>query len=351
MNASHTRTACPNPDSGSSDQIALAHGEGGRLTRQLIQERILPVVGNDVLATLGDASVLPQVDGPLAFTTDSYVVSPLVFPGGDIGSLAVYGTVNDLAVAGARPLWISLALIIEEGFSSRLLEQILESVAAAVARVGVKVATGDTKVVPRGAVDGLFVNTTGIGELLSPAPPGPSAIETGDVLLVSGPIGRHGMAIMASREGLEFDDPPVSDSAPLVDAVEALRGAGIPVRALRDATRGGVAAVLHEWASACGLTLALDEQSLPVTPDVRGACELLGLEAVHVACEGTMVVTVPADSAASALDALRAVPETRNAEQIGEVQPRSLAPVVIRRALQKILPLDEPLGAPLPRIC
>ena len=284
-------------------------------------------------------------------TTDSFVVSPLFFPGGDIGSLAVYGTVNDLAVAGAIPRWISLALIIEEGLPIELLQRVMDSVAAAARRAAVQVVTGDTKVVPRGAADQLFVNTAGVGQLVSPFPPGPAALQEGDQILVSGPIGRHGMAVMACREGLAFDPPPASDSAPLVDVVAALRNAQVPVRAMRDATRGGLGAVLHEWAEASRKTLALEEAQIPLTAEVQGACELLGLDPVHVACEGTMVLAVPSASVQQALDAMREVPESAAARRVGEVRSQRLAPVVVRRALGQELALDEPVGAPLPRIC
>ena len=348
---SSTSVTCPVSDAGDTDRITLAHGEGGRLMRRLLHEHVLPAVGNDYLAVLNDAAVLPPCQGPLAMTTDSFVVSPLFFPGGDIGSLAVYGTVNDLAVSGARPLWISLALIVEEGLRLDVLQNVLSSVARAAGDVDVQVVTGDTKVVPRGAADGLFLNTTGIGELLSPAPAGPAALEVGDQILVSGPIGRHGMAVIAVREGLQFDPAPTSDSAPLVDAVSALRNANIPVRALRDATRGGLGAVLHEWADAARRTLAIVEEAIPLTPEVRGACEILGLDPVHVACEGTIVIAVSSGTADAALEVLRTVPTTRHARRIGEVRGHGLAPVVIRRTLGQELPLDEPLGAPLPRIC
>lgn len=343
--------SCPVPDAGPADRITLAHGEGGRLMRRLIRERILPVVGSRELAQLGDAAQLPAVGGPLALTTDSFVVTPLFFAGGDIGSLAVYGTVNDLAVSGARPLWISLAAIVEEGFDQATFDRVLASVAAAAQRARVQVVTGDTKVVPRGAADGLFLNTAGIGEILPPPIAGPTGLQPGDALIVSGPIGCHGMAVMAGREGLEFDPPPTSDSAPLIDAVDALRDAAIPLRASRDATRGGLGAVLHEWAEASGLTLAVDESRVPVTPAVRGVCEVLGLDPIHVANEGTMVVAVPAGAADATIDALRAVPETAQAVRIGVVEARGPAPVVVRRSLGQAVPLDEPLGSPLPRIC
>jgi hydrogenase expression/formation protein HypE len=351
MNEGSPTPTCPLPDVGAADRIVLAHGEGGRLMRRLIRERILTAFDNQHLRSLGDAAILPACRGQLAMTTDSFVVSPLFFPEGDIGSLAIFGTVNDLAMAGARPLWVSVALIIEEGLPVATLDQVLSSMAAASCRAGVEVVTGDTKVVPRGAADGLFVNTTGVGEILSPAPAGPASLAVGDQLLVSGPLGRHGMAVMCSREGLLFDPPPTSDSAPLAGAVAALHAAQLPVKSLRDATRGGLAAVLHEWAEASDLTLAIDEQQVPVDPEVRGACEVLGLDPVHVANEGTMVVAVPEAGVDAALAVLRQVPETRQAVRIGEVRSRSLAPVIVRRALGQDQPLDEPLGAPLPRIC
>lgn len=333
------------------DRVLLAHGEGGRLMRQLIQRRIVPAVENEFLKLAGDAAVLPAVSGQLAMTTDSFVVSPLFFPGGDIGSLAVYGTVNDLAMAGARPRWISLAFIIEEGLEIDVLGRVLASIAAAAKRVGVLVVTGDTKVVPRGAADKLFVNTTGVGEFEAAAPPGPRAIQVGDKLIVSGPVGRHGMAVMAAREGIELDPPPQSDSAPLTDAVKALQLAGIQVRTMRDATRGGLGAVLHEWAEASGKTLAIDEHLVPVTPEVRGACELLGLDPMHVANEGTMVLAVAGDDVQRTLDVLSRVPETARAAYIGKVTAWGLVPVVVTRGWGQQIPLDEPAGAPLPRIC
>jgi hydrogenase expression/formation protein HypE len=334
-----------------TDRVMLAHGEGGRLMRQLIQRRIIPVVDSEFLRIAGDAAVLPQLRGPIAMTTDSFVVSPLFFPGGDIGSLAVYGTVNDLAVAGARPRWISLALILEEGLEMSALERVLASVAAAGKRAGVLVVAGDTKVVPRGAADQLFINTTGIGEVVGSPPTGPNTLEVGDELLVSGPIARHGIAVMAAREGLAFDPPPQSDSAPLVDAVAALQQSGVPIRALRDATRGGVGAVLHEWADASGQTLVIEEMLLPLEPEIRGACELLGLDPIHVANEGTMVIAVPQGNATLAIDVLGKVAESACAKMIGRVEPRGLIPVLVERGAGQKIPLDEPFGAPLPRIC
>lgn len=351
MSAAPREWSCPTSIEGDGERITLAHGEGGRLTRKLIHEQILPVLGNELLLPLGDAAHLPVVSGPTAFTVDSFVVSPLFFPGGDIGTLAVFGSVNDLAVAGARPLWLSVSLIIEEGLPLAVLQRVLQSIGSAARRVGVQIVAGDTKVVPRGAADGLFVTMAGIGEIVPPVAPGPASLQPGDELIVSGPIGRHGVAILAARENLGFNPSPVSDCAPLFDAVEALRRAAVPVRCLRDATRGGVTAVLHEWAHASAKTLAVSEACLPVSAEVRGVCELLGLDPLHLANEGTMLVATPAEVAETAVAVLRASPGTKQATRIGAVRPRGFAPVTITRPLGAEQPLDEPLGAPLPRIC
>jgi hydrogenase expression/formation protein HypE len=311
----------------------------------------VPRLLNPILACLGDAAVLPRREHALAFTADSFVVSPLFFPGGDIGSLAVFGTANDLSVAGAQPRWMSLSFILEEGLSLRLFDQVLMSIAEAAKRIGVSIVTGDTKVVPRKAADQLFIQTAGIGEFVLPPPDGPSSLRPGNELIVSGPIGRHGIAVLAAREGLAIEPPPVSDCGPLLAAVDALRASSVKVRAMRDATRGGVAAVLHEWAAACGATMSIDERRLPVTPDVRGVCELLGLDPLHVANEGTMVVAVDAGDSDLALTALHHDTEFTGAARIGAVEPPGIAPVVIRRTLGRAQPLDDPIGAPLPRIC
>ncbi len=342
---------CPVPTAVGDPCITLAHGEGGRLMRQLLREHVMPVLGNEYLLALEDAALLPPCDGPLAMTTDSFVVSPLFFPGGDIGSLAVFGTVNDLAVSGADPRWLSLGLIIEEGLPIATLQKILQSLAEAARRCDVQVVTGDTKVVPRGAADGLFINTAGVGVQVGPAAPGPAALKPGDQLLVTGPIGCHGMAVMVRREALQFETAPTSDSAPLRNAIGALRQAEIPYRAMRDATRGGVAAVLQEWAEASQTTLMVSEAKVPVTPEVRGACELLGIDPLHVANEGTMVLAVPPEFTEPALRVLHGVGETSRAVRIGEVTAGTLAGIVVRRATGQEVPLDEPLGAPLPRIC
>lgn len=343
--------ACPLPIGGKTECITLAHGEGARLSRELLQHRILPRLGADAAAALDDAAVLPAMSGRLAFSTDSYVVSPLFFPGGDIGKLAVMGTANDLAVAGARPLWLSLALIIEEGFAYADLDRILSSIAEAAAQAHMRIATGDTKVVPRGAADGLFINTSGIGQIEGNPPPGPSSLQPGDQLVVSGPIGQHGMAVLTARESLDACGSVVSDCALLLPATAALHGASVRVSAMRDATRGGLAAVLHEWAIACGHTLAIDESRIPVSQAVRGYCELLGLDPIFVANEGTMLIALPPGEVDRALNVLRHVGVAAHAQPIGSVTERGAAPVTVRRALGRAVPLDEPAGAFLPRIC
>lgn len=340
--------ACPVPDVGPRDCVLLAHGDGGRLMRRLLDEVVFPALPH--VARLCDAAVLPTLSGAPVFTTDSYVVSPLFFPGGDIGSLAVTGTANDLAVSGARPRWLSLSLILEEGLPLDELRHVLASVARATTEQHVTIVTGDTKVVPRGAADKLFINTAGLGEAFYSLP-GPAQLAPGDELLVSGPIGGHGTAVLAARERLPFDPLPATDCAPLYPAVAALQAAGIAARAVRDATRGGVAAVLHEWAAACRRTLVIESALVPVTDSVRGVCELLGLDPLHLACEGVMVAAVPATDTPAALAALHGVPVSERAQSLGRVADWLGAPVVVRRPLGQLVPLDEPLGAPLPRIC
>lgn len=343
---------CPVALEANSERVTLAHGEGAGASRQLLATHILPRLGGGQPADWRDAATVTARQQRLAVTTDSFVVSPLFFPGGDIGSLAVHGTVNDLAVAGARPQWMTLSLILEEGLPLAVLDAVLVSLAQAARDCGVSVIAGDTKVVPSGAADGLFLTTTGIGELIDPVPAGPAAIQPGDVLLVSGPIGRHGIAILCARQELGFDPPPQTDSAAVFPAVELLRqSAGAQVRAIRDATRGGVSAVLHEWGAASHVSFELDESQIPVTEDVRGACEVLGLDPLHIACEGTLVAAVSSAAAAGAIAALRAAGRYRWASVIGRAIDRQLTPVAVRRAFGMVQPVDEPTGALLPRIC
>lgn len=341
---------CPIPRS-TDDAVTLAHGEGGRMMRRLIRERIVSRLGNTPLENLSDAAVLPTMGGSPVMTTDSFVVSPLFFPGGDIGTLAVFGTVNDLVVSGASPRWIALSMIIEEGFPLALLDRVLDSIVASARIAEVQIVTGDTKVVPRGAADGLFLTTTGLGELLEPIPTGPETLKEGDVILVTGPIGQHGISILAAREKLGFDPMPTSDCGSLWNAAQSLRSAGCPVRAMRDATRGGVSAVLHEWTETSDSTIMINEEAVPVGNEVRGACELLGLDPLHLANEGTMLVAVPKEMNQRALQALLKVGNCPSAAIIGEVTTRRLAPVVVRRGRSAEIPLEEPQGAPFPRIC
>jgi hydrogenase expression/formation protein HypE len=342
--------ACPLPATGGEEQILLGHGEGGKLMRRLIEEQLLAPLANPVLNTLGDSARLPAIPGELAMTTDSFVVSPLFFPGGDIGSLAVFGTVNDLAVAGAKPVCLSLSLILEEGLPMETLDRVVKSIRAACERAGVFIATGDTKVVPHNAADKLFINTTGLGSFQHAPPPGPRSLQNGDEILVTGPVGQHGIAVLAAREDLGFDPPPQSDAAPLYDAVAALRRAAVPLRTMRDATRGGVTAVLHEWARASRVTIVVDEERVPVSASVRAICELLGLDPMHVANEGTMVVAIAQGAADRAVGALCAAGYSQ-AAVIGSIGPERIVPVLIRGMLGRDRALDEPLGAPLPRIC
>lgn len=341
---------CPMPQSADAECITLAYGEGGRLSRRLIQERLLPRFGNPALAALGDSAAL-TTKGRIAFTTDSYTVTPLFFPGGDIGCLAVYGTVNDLAVSGATPRWMSLSLMIEEGLPWETLDRVLDSIQSAANETGVTIVTGDTKVVPRGAVDRLFITTSGIGEFRDAVPAGPSTLLPGDVLIVSGPIGQHGAAILCAREDLGFDPPPSSDCANLGPPLLALQAHGVPPRAARDATRGGVAAVLHEWTAACGMGIDIDERQFPVGREVRAVCELLGLDPLFLACEGTFVGAWPEHQADEVLTQLRQHTITKNACIIGHVVPARAVPVCVLRAAGRLMPLDEPAGSPLPRIC
>lgn len=341
---------CPIP-SNIDEVVTLAHGEGGRLTRRLIREHIISYLGNPQLELMGDAASLPPMTGRPVMTTDSYVVSPLFFPGGDIGKLAVFGTVNDLVVSGAVPRWIALSLIIEEGFPLALLDRVLQSIASSAGMAKVQIVTGDTKVVPHGAVDGIYITTTGLGELVEPFPSGPLTIQAGDAILTTGPIGQHGVAILSARENLGFDPMPVSDCGSLWTAADSLRHAGCPIRAMRDATRGGVAAVLHEWADSCQSTMIVDENEVPISSEVRGACELLGLDPLHLANEGTMLVVVPQQNADQAVEVLKNQGKCVQAAMIGEVTALRSTPVIVRRGRFAEIPLEEPQGAPFPRIC
>jgi hydrogenase expression/formation protein HypE len=342
--------ACPVPHP-PGDRVLLAHGEGARLTRRLIREIVLAPLDNEFLRPLSDGAVLPPVDGRIVMTTDGYVVSPLFFPGGDIGKLAVHGTVNDLAVCGAEPLYLSLGLIVEEGLPLDVLRQVVFSIRDAAKHCAVPVVTGDTKVVPRGAADGLFVNTTGIGRMRPGIELGPHRVQPGDRVLVSGTIGDHGIAILSAREGLDLGPTLRSDTAPLHELVQSLFESLIDVHFLRDPTRGGVSAVLHEVGDATGLSVVLDEPSLPLSEPVRGACELLGLDPLHVANEGKLLLIAGRQDAERVLACLRRYALGANAAIIGEVSSMAPSQVLVRGPLGSLRILDEPTGAPMPRIC
>jgi hydrogenase expression/formation protein HypE len=322
------------------ERITMAHGAGGKATQTLIEGLLAPAFG---IEELGDAALLDEV----ALTTDSFVVKPLRFPGGSIGELAVNGTVNDLAMAGARPLALSLALILEEGLEAEILRGEVEAIAAAAEAAGVQVTTGDTKVVERGHADGIYVCTTGVGARDPRAELSPSAVRPGDRILVSGPIGAHGTAIMLARGELGLDADIESDTRPLWPAVDAILGPD--VHCLRDATRGGVASVLNEIARASGVAMAIDEASVPVDPAVAGAAELLGIDPMYVANEGVFVAFVAPESAA--LAALREVDGCERAAEIGEVKTEPPGMVLVNTAFGGRRVMDQLVGDPLPRIC
>lgn len=339
-----------------SERISLGHGGGGTLTQRLIDAELRPLLP-DPQAPLHDAARLLLPHGRLAFSTDGYVVRPLEFPGGDIGRLAVVGTANDLAMAGARPLRLSLSLILEEGLELTLLRRLLASVAAAAAECGVQVVCGDTKVVERGKGDGAFFTTSGIGLLEVEEAIDPSAIRAGDQLLISGDPGRHGIAILAARHRLELDPPVASDCGPLWPAVRRLLERGVRPHCLRDLTRGGLAAALHELALASGLSLRIEEERIPLLPAVARGAELLGLDPLQLACEGRFLAVVAPDDLAEALALL----ESGGGGWIGTVQAEASSPaaapaaadpcVVLRTAYGSERLLLPPSGELLPRIC
>ncbi len=331
--------------------VLLAHGGGGKLMHQLISRMFLAAFRNPLLETQHDSAVVEWTGKKLAFTTDSYVVRPIFFPGGDIGSLAIHGTVNDLAMSGARPLYLSSAFILEEGLPMDTLWRVVCSMRDAAQRCGVQIITGDTKVVDKGKGDGLYINTAGIGVIEHDRTIAPPGVRPGDVLLVNGDLGRHGMAIMAVREGLEFESRIESDSAPVHEAVLALVRAGVEIHCLRDLTRGGLASALNEIAEAAGVKIAVDEKSVPVREDVHAACEMLGLDPLHVACEGRFAAFLAASDAERALAILRGHAVGTGAAIIGRVAESSAPLVALKSAIGASRILDMPSGEQLPRIC
>jgi hydrogenase expression/formation protein HypE len=332
-------------------EIVLGHGGGGQLSAELVEHLFVPAFGNAPLAELGDAAVVDLPDGRLALTTDSFVVRPLFFPGGDIGSLAVHGTVNDLAMRGARPIYLTVGFILEEGLPLETLGRIVGSMASAAERASVQIVAGDTKVVERGHGDGMYVNTTGVGVVPPTRVFGPSRVLPGDVVLVSGTLGDHGMAIMSVRDGLAFETPIVSDSAALHGLVAAMVAADADLHVLRDPTRGGLAAALNELARSARVSFELDEAAIPVRPEVRAACEILGLDPLLVANEGKLVACVAAGDAERLLATMRRHPLGADAARIGEVVAGPPGRVVVRTAFgtRRVVPM--PVGEQLPRIC
>ena len=340
--------ACPLPVE--DDRIGLPHGAGTGATADLFERILAPAFDNPTLAARHDGAVLSFPGGRLAFTTDSFVVDPLFFPGGDIGSLAVYGTVNDLAVCGARPAALSCALILEEGLPVATLRRVVDSMASAARACGVSIVTGDTKVVERGRGHGLYVNTAGIGWIRSGVELGPARVSPGDAVLVSGDPGRHAVAVLSRREGLGFECELESDAAPVHELAEGLLAAVPATRCLRDPTRGGLGAVLLEVAAAAQVSIRLEEPRIPIHPTVGAACDLLGLDPLFLASEGRLVAFVPAESVDRALEALARHPAGHGAACIGQVEPGP-PKVSLRGALGGERLLVRPVADPLPRIC
>jgi hydrogenase expression/formation protein HypE len=346
--------------------VLMAHGGGGKLMHQLLEDVFGKAFSNPILDTRHDSAqfaipvartISSEHTGgtpmplKLAMTTDSYVVHPLFFPGGDIGSMAVHGTVNDLAMSGARPLYLSCGFIIEEGLPMETLWRVVCSMRDAAKKCGVQIITGDTKVVDKGKGDGLFINTTGIGVIEHSLAIAPQNVQPGDVVIVSGDLGRHGMAIMAVREGLEFESMIESDSAPVAGPVLQLLTAGIEIHCLRDLTRGGLASALNEIAEAAGVKIAVEQKTIPVREDVHAACEMLGLDPLHVANEGRFIAFVTAKDADRTLQILREAEVSSNAALIGQVVEKSAPLVTLKSALGVSRILDMPSGEQLPRIC
>ncbi|KAA5543709.1 hydrogenase expression/formation protein HypE [Roseiconus nitratireducens] len=357
--ADFDRSVCPTPRQ-DHERVLLGHGSGGRLSADLVGRVFLPEFGNEVLSALEDAATLtidPRGEATrdqanrIAFTTDSFVVKPLFFPGGDIGKLAVHGTVNDLAVSGAQPLYLSAAFILEEGFQIDPLRRIVRSMRQACAAAGVALVTGDTKVVDRGKGDQIFITTTGIGVHRVDRDLSIHNARPGDAVIVSGTIGDHGITIMSTREGIEFETALESDTAPLNGLVEAMLEACPTIRAMRDPTRGGVSSTLNELAVASHVGIVLDEASLPVKPAVHSACEMLGLDPLYVANEGKLIAVVPGDRAEPLVEVMRRHPLGRDAAVIGRVVSEHPAMVVLRNAIggQRVVSLLA--GEQLPRIC
>ena len=333
-------------------QINMSHGAGGKATQSLIEGMLVPALGGQALAQMADAGTFELEGLELALTTDSYVVKPLCFPGGSIGELAVNGTANDLAVAGAKPVALSLSLILEEGLQADVLEREVQAVAQAVRAAGVEIVTGDTKVVERGHADGMYICTAGVGTRDPRARLSPTALEPGDRILLSGSVGEHGTAIMLARGQFDLDAEIESDTRPLWSAVDALlEAAGPRLRCVRDATRGGVASVLNELARASAVAMVVHEATVPIKPAVAGAAELLGIDPMYIANEGKLVAFVAPEAADTALQALASVPGCEDAAEIGEVRTEPPGIVLVNTSFGGRRVMDQLVGDPLPRIC
>jgi len=350
MNPPEFNAACPLPIS-QYPHVLMAHGGGGKLMHQLLADVFGKAFSNPILDTRHDSAQFAVPSGKLAMTTDSYVVRPIFFPGGDIGSMAVHGTVNDLAMSGARPLYLSSSFIIEEGLPMETLWRVVCSMRDAAKHCGVQIITGDTKVVDKGKDDGVYINTAGIGVIETPLTITPKSVQPGDAVLVSGDLGRHGMAIMAVREGLQFESLIESDSAPVHEIVLDLLKAGIEIHCLRDLTRGGLASALNEIAEAAGVRIQIEESAVPIREDVHAACEMLGLDPLHVANEGRFAAFVAEQDAKRALEIMRAHEGGTGSTLIGKVTARSEPLVVLRSRIGANRILDMPSGEQLPRIC
>jgi hydrogenase expression/formation protein HypE len=333
------------------ERITLAHGAGGKATRDLVAALFVEELGNEVLGALGDSAVLPPPAGRLAMTTDAYVVRPLVFRGGDIGELAVNGTVNDLAVAGARPLWLAAGFVIEEGLPLVDLRRVVASMAAAARHAGVAVVAGDTKVVERGKADGLYVTTSGVGVLEHDLALEPSRVRPGDRVLLSGTLADHGMAVLIARGDLQLEGDVESDTAPVHELAAALLTLGPDLRWMRDPTRGGLATALNELASQAALAVRMQEDAVPVRPPVAAACEILGIDPLYVANEGKLVAVVSEEAAGAALSLLRALDLGADAVEIGVVEGEPEGMVLLDTSLGGSRIVDVLVGDPLPRIC
>jgi hydrogenase expression/formation protein HypE len=350
MDDSLLTTSCPLPIT-NYKQIVLAHGSGGKLSHQLIEKMVLPQFQNELLQPLHDGAVFSLNGERVAFSTDSFVVSPIFFPGGDIGKLAVHGTVNDLAMCGARPLYLSASFILEEGMPMEDFWRVIQSMHSAAENAGVKLVTGDTKVVDRGKADKIFINTSGIGIVPDGVNIHPARATAGDKIIISGPIAVHGIAIMSVREGLEFETEIASDTAPLHELVAAMVAAKIDVHVLRDPTRGGVTSALTEIAQTAGVGMLLNESLIPIDEEVKGACEILGLDPLYVANEGKLLALIAPEDADRALQVLRIHSLGKGAAVIGQVVEEHPGLVLMKTRVGGTRVVDMLSGEQLPRIC